>query len=263
MLLLEEALPLIPKPARQVLPPARAVLLGTHGREGRDVFFSFKEGLDPQAPPPPHALTLILGEMGSGKTSLMRLILLQRLLQGRTAVSLDPEGENNRLCAALGGRVIPAGVPDDPETCLVHPLQAENPAEMLLAARFLITALSGEAALSAGAQAALHAAVKRRWERRPGPQSLADLVDALAAVGGPEAAAPLALLTPYARGGLWDGFFDRPQALLTTEIPPGRLVELRPFRPAGGEQGHRPCRPGLVSVSCGHGGGAALGCLYR
>ena len=91
------------------------------------MFFSFKEGLDPEAPPPPHALTLILGEMGSGKTSLMRLILLQRLLQGRTAVSLDPEGENNRLCAALGGRVIPAGVPDDPETCLVHPLQAETP----------------------------------------------------------------------------------------------------------------------------------------
>ena len=55
---------------------------------------------------------------------------------------------------ALGGRVIPAGVPDDPETCLVHPLQADDPAEMLLAARFLITALSGEAALSAGAQAA-------------------------------------------------------------------------------------------------------------
>ena len=31
----------------------------------------------------------------------------------------------------------------------------------------------------------------------------------------------MALLTPYARGGLWDGFFDRPRALLSTEIPPG------------------------------------------
>jgi hypothetical protein len=86
---------------------------------------------------------------------------------------------------------------------------------MLLAARFLITALGGQAALSAGSQAALHAAVKRRWERRPGAMSLANLVDALGTVNEPEAAAPMALLQPYAAGGLWDGFFDRPGALLS------------------------------------------------
>jgi type IV secretory pathway VirB4 component len=179
------------------------------------VYFSFRNGLDPAAPPPPHALTLILGEPGSGKTSLMRLILLQRLLQGRTIVTLDPEGENNRLCKAVGGRVVPAGIPENPQTCLIHPLQADDPAEMLLAARFLIIALSGEAALSADAQAALHAAVKRRWARRPGSMSLANLVDALGTVNEPAAAAPLALLQPYAAGGLWDGFFDRPKALLS------------------------------------------------
>jgi type IV secretory pathway VirB4 component len=221
LLLLEEALPLLPSPARQVMPPGDAVWIGSHAHEGRDVFFSFKEGLDPSQPPPPHALSLVLGEMGSGKTSLMRLILLQRLLQGRTAVSLDPEGENNRLCEALGGTVIPAGVPEDPDTCLLHPLQADEPAEMLLAARFLITALSGEAALSPGAQAALHTAVKHRWERRPGPMTLSALIDALGAVGGPEAAVPMALLAPYASGGLWDGFFDRPKALLAPAFPPG------------------------------------------
>jgi hypothetical protein len=216
VLLLEEALPLLPPPARQVLPSADAVLVGTHAREGRDVYFSFARGLDPAAPPPPHSLTLILGEPGSGKTSLMRLVLLQRLLQGRTVVSLDPEGENNRLCVAAGGRVIPAGVPDDPQTCLIHPLRAESPAEMLLAARFLISALSGERALSAGALGALHAAVKRRWARRPGPLSLSGLVDALGTVNEPGAAAPMALLQPYAAGGLWDGFFDRPKALLSS-----------------------------------------------
>ncbi len=221
ILLLEEATRLMPSPARQVLPPEDAVLLGAHAREGRDVYFSFRYGLDPAAPPPPHALTLILGEPGSGKTSLMRLILLQRLLQGRTVITLDPEGENNRLCHALGGRVIPAGIPDDPETCLLHPLQGESAAEMLLAVRFLMASLTGEDALLPGAQAAIHEAVKRRWERRPGACSLAELVDALASVSSPEAAIPVALLRPYVAGGLWDGFFDRSRALLSPEIPPG------------------------------------------
>jgi len=215
VLLLDEALPLLPTPARRVLPAADSVWIGTHARQGRDVHFSFQCGLDPATPPPPHALTLILGEPGSGKTSLMRLILLQRLLQGRTIVTLDPEGENNRLCKAVGGWVIPAGIPENPQTCLIHPLQADDPAEMLLATRFLIIALSGEAALSADAQAALHAAVKRRWARRPGPMSLADLVDTLGTVNVPATAVPMALLQPYAAGGLWDGFFDRPKALLS------------------------------------------------
>jgi type IV secretory pathway VirB4 component len=159
--------------------------------------------------------------MGAGKTSLLRLILLQRLLQGRAVVSLDPEGENNRLCQALGGRVIPAGPPEDPETCLLHPLAGGEPAEMLLSARFLLSALSGEAALSPGAQAALHEAVRRRWERRPGPMALIDLLETLAALGTAEAAGPVALLRPYARGGLLSGFFDRPKALLSPHLPPG------------------------------------------
>jgi hypothetical protein len=215
VLLLDEILPLLPIPSRRILPASDSVWIGTHARQGRDVHFSFRHGLDPATPPPPHALTLILGEPGSGKTSLMRLILLQRLLQGRVIVTLDPEGENNRLCRAVGGRVIPAGIPEDLQTCLLHPLQADDPAEMLLATRFLIIALSGEAALSADAQAALHAAVKRRWARRPGPMSLTDLVDALGTVNMPASAVPMALLQPYAAGGLWDGFFDRPRALLS------------------------------------------------
>jgi type IV secretory pathway VirB4 component len=220
-LLLEEVVPLLPAPGRTVFPASDAVWLGVHAQDGRDVFFSFTRGLDPSAPPPPHAFSLILGEMGAGKTSLLRLILLQRLLQGRTVVSLDPEGENNRLCQAIGGRVIPAGPPDDSETCLLHPLAGEDPAEMLLSARFLLSALSGEAALSPGAQAALHEAVRRRWERRPGPMALIDLLETLAALGTAEAAGPVALLRPYARSGLLSGFFDRPQALLSPNLPAG------------------------------------------
>jgi len=221
-LFLEETLPLLPSPSRQVMPVEDSIWIGTHARDGRDVHFSFTRGLDPAVPPPPHTTTLILGEPGSGKTSLLRWIMLQRLLQGRTVLSIDPEGENNRLCEAVGGRVVPAGVPGDHETCLIQPLQGESPAELLLAARFLLATLAGETALSPGVQAALHEAVKRRWERRPGSASIAEFVETLGTLNIPEAALPLALLRPFMRGGLFEGFFDRPKALLSPHFPPGQ-----------------------------------------
>lgn len=228
-LFLEETLPLLPAPSRQVLPVEDSVWIGTHARDGRDVHFSFTRGLDPAVPPPPHATTLILGEPGAGKTSLLRWIMLQRLLQGRTVISIDPEGENNKLCEAVGGRVVPAGIPEDKETSLIHPLQGENPAELLLATRFLIAALAGESVLSPGVQAALHEAVKRRWERRSGATSIAEFVETLGTINAPEAAMPLALLRPFMRGGLFEGFFDRPKALLS----PHTFAPLSASFPAG------------------------------
>ena len=221
-LFLEETLPLLPAPSRQVMPVEDSVWIGTHARDGRDIHFSFTKGLDPAVPPPPHATTLILGEPGAGKTSLLRWIMLQRLLQGRTVISIDPEGENNKLCEAVGGRVVPAGIPEDKETCLIHPLQGENPAELLLAVRFLIASLAGESVLSPGVQAALHEAVKRRWDRRPGTMSIAEFVETLGTINVPEAAMPLALLRPFMRGGLFEGFFDRPKALLSPHFPVGQ-----------------------------------------
>ena len=221
LLFLEETLPLMPGPARQVMPVEDSVWIGTHVRDGRDVHFSFSKGFDPSVPPPPHATTLILGEPGAGKTTLLRWIMLQKLLQGRTVISIDPEGENNRLCEAVGGRVIPAGVPADKDTCLMHPLQANDPAEMLLAVRFLVASLAGESVLSPGVQAALHEAVKRRWDRRPGAMSIVDLVETLGTVNAVDSAVPMALLRPYMRGGLWEGFFDRPTALLSPDFPAG------------------------------------------
>jgi hypothetical protein len=218
----EEALPLIPPPTRQVFPAEDSVYIGAHYTEGRDVFFSATAGLDPTLPPPPHAINLILGEMGSGKTTLMRWVMLQRLLQGRTVLSIDPEGENNTLCQAVGGNVVPAGIPPDQETCLLHPLQADNPSDMLLAVRFLMTILAGEAAMTPGVHAALHEAVLTRWERFPGDMSIADLRDALAGVNSPDIAVPLAFLKEYQRGGVNDGFFDRKNALLNTKLEPGQ-----------------------------------------
>jgi hypothetical protein len=127
----------------------------------------------------------------------------------------------------VGGKVVPAGIPEDKETCLIHPLQGENPAELLLAVRFLIASLAGESVLSPGVQAALHEAVKRRWDRRPGAMSIAEFVETLGTINVPEAAMPLALLRPFMRGGLFEGFFDRPKALVVPALPRRSVVELR------------------------------------
>ena len=215
---------LIPLPSRRVMPARDAVWIGLKLNEGRDVHLSYTAGLDPNAPPPPHALTLILGDSGAGKTTLLRLIMLQRLMQGRTILSIDPEGENNKLCEAMGGTVIPAGAPEDPDTCLLHPLQAESPQDMLLAARFLMATLTGQEGMTPGIQAVLHEAVKRRWERTPGNMSIADLVDTLGTLNDPNAANPMSFLRPYMYGGLWDGFFDRPKTLLGTELAAGQWM---------------------------------------
>jgi type IV secretory pathway VirB4 component len=157
--------------------------------------------------------------MGSGKTSLMRSILLQRLLQGRSVVSLDPEGENNRLCLAAGGRVIPAGQPLDPGVCLLHPLQADSAGELLFAVGFLVAALDPGGKLTPIAQAAVHDIVQRFWAANPGERlSLSRLVRDLNLEGSAAAEAVAALLHPFESGGLWDGFFDRPEALLDKEM---------------------------------------------
>ena len=63
---------------------------------------------------------------------------------------------------------------------------------------------------------------ERRWERRPGPMTIAELVETLGTVNAPEAAVPLALLRPFMRGGLFEGFFDRPKALLSPHFPAGQ-----------------------------------------
>ncbi len=213
-LMLEEAVSLASRPERNMRPPANSVYLGSAQRDGRDIYFSPEFGLDPEAGQPPHATTLLLGEMGSGKTSLLRTILLQRLLQGRRIVSLDPEGENNALCESLGGWIIPAGQPSDAEKCLLHPLEGDSAGELLFATRFLYGILSGGEPVPPRTQAALHDIVQSYWRTHPGKTlSLSTLAGNLMQQAD-ESCTAAALLRPFAAGGLWDGFFDRPHPLL-------------------------------------------------
>jgi type IV secretory pathway VirB4 component len=142
-------------------------------------------------------------------------------MQGRPIVTIDPEGENDNLCQAVGGKVIPARMPADPDTCLFHPLQGEDPAEMLRAVRFLVATLSGQNAMTPGMQAVLHEAVQRRWARRPGPMSITDLIETLSLLSMPAANDAVYILKQYAQDGVWGGFFDRPKALLSPNIEPG------------------------------------------
>ncbi len=219
----EDVRSLLPAPGRQVAPPEDAVWLGRHERAGRDVYFSFRHGLDPVAERPTHAVILLLGEQGSGKTTLMRMMLIQRLLQGRSVLSLDPEGENNELVQALGGEVVPVHPPEDPETCILHPLTGESPEDFFAAARFFLAAAMGESFLTPAATAAVHQAVQALVTRYPHRQhfSLGEFRDALALTESPEGRTLAAGLAPYVRGGIWEGFFDRPRALLDPHLPPG------------------------------------------
>ena len=45
---------------------------------------------------------LVLGQLGRGKSALVKCYVLRQLVFGRQALMLDPKGENGALCAAAG-----------------------------------------------------------------------------------------------------------------------------------------------------------------
>jgi len=223
LLFLDEALPLIPKFSCPKPPPDDAVWLGRHVRDGSDVFFSSKVGFTSQ--PLTSAITTLLGQMGQGKTYLMRSILVQRLLMGRTVVSLDPEGENNDLCKALGGTVLPTGIPDDPDTCLMHPIQGVNPTQMLNNLIFVLGVIQGEGAVLPGIENLLGMAIMKLWDEHQGaPIMISELVEKVATLNSPDVETAVNMLQPYARDGINAGYFDRPKALLKPDFEKGSWI---------------------------------------
>jgi hypothetical protein len=224
-----EVLALIPKLSCPKFPAGDAVWIGRHLREGTEVFYSFKYGLTSQ--PIPTSLITILGAPGEGKTYLMRSILMQRLLMGRTVVTIDPEGENNRLCQALGGTVIPANVPEDLNTCLMHPLEgtllpgnAGYPSQVLENLLFVLKVVHGESAITPGIENLLGMAIMKIWEDRREAISFSDLVEKCATISSPDVSIAISLLQPYAQGGINSGYFDRPNALLNPDFEAGTWI---------------------------------------
>ena len=53
-----------------------------------------------------NASLAVVAPAGSGKSYLLKLLLLRHLLLGVEALVLDPEGEYRRLCAAVGGQLV-------------------------------------------------------------------------------------------------------------------------------------------------------------
>jgi hypothetical protein len=225
----QEALALIPRLSCPKFPADDAVWIGRHLRERTEVFYSFKYGLTSQ--PIPTSLITILGGPGEGKTYLMRSILVQRLLMGRTVVTIDPEGENNKFCKALGGTVIPANIPEDPNTCLMHPLtgtlspdNTNYPAQVLENLLFVLKLVHGESPITPGVENLLGMAIMKIWLDRHDVISFSDLVEKCATISSPDVFVAISLLQPYAQGGINSGFFDRPNALLSPDFEAGTWI---------------------------------------
>jgi hypothetical protein len=225
----EEALGMLPRPSCSKMPVDDALWIGKHYNAGHDVFFSYKTGLTTQ--PIPTSLTMILGGVGEGKTCLMRTIMAQRLLMGRTVVSIDPEGENNRLCESLGGTVVPAGIPRDSETCLMHPLSStldvddeRYAAGIFENAKFILKLLHGEGPITAAIENIIGMAIQRLWKNKHGPISFGDLLDTIGTMDSPETGLVIPFIQPYAQGGIYAGYFDRPKTLLKPDFEPGKWI---------------------------------------
>jgi type IV secretory pathway VirB4 component len=65
--------------------------------------------LDPFHPELENANLVILAPAGSGKSFAAKLLFLRSLLAGTHVLTVDPEGEMSRLCAAVGGQRIRLG----------------------------------------------------------------------------------------------------------------------------------------------------------
>src|SRR5215831_9756152 len=54
----------------------------------------------------PHVITgpnmVVVGQLGKGKSSLVKTYVWRQVVFGRKVVMLDPKGENSRLCQAAG-----------------------------------------------------------------------------------------------------------------------------------------------------------------
>lgn len=218
--------PLLPIPEPLSPPRPGAVYLGESERGS--LFFAPESGL--WGVPLPHGSTIILGEMGSRKTTLRRVLAMGRWLWGRAILTLDPKGEDRVLVEALGGRQFRLRPPEEEDRCWMHPFAGlTRPEELFLAVRTFWSAVirspwpaEGDAVLNR-----VLLELRREGRMSSGTLRLRDLAEALAREGArsPVAATMAAMLAPYAEGGVLSGYFDRPRADLDRfEIAPGDWI---------------------------------------
>jgi len=219
--------PLLPVPTPVSPPRPEAVYLGES--EVGAVFFSPTDGI--WGLPLPHGTVVILGEMGSRKTTLRRIIAFGRsLCWGRAVLVLDPKGEDGELTEAVGGRRFRLEPPADPERCWLHPFVGLRTAEAVFhAVRTFWSAVvrapwppEGDAVLN---RVVLALAEEGRLD--DGRLRLKAIAEAFAREGArsPTASTMAAMLAPYAEGGALSGYFDRPAAELDRfEVAPGDWI---------------------------------------
>ena len=206
------------------------IRVGLDHRTGPPVLFDL---FDPGAA---NASLAVVAPAGSGKSYLLKLLLLRHLLLGVEALVLDPEGEYRRLCAAVGGQLVrfavsrgshinPFDLPPvevDDQTGERSDPVAEQAASLGGLLELLL--VGPEGAVSPEERAALDRGILEAYRRKgiePGkPETLdreppllaglhAALRDASAAAGAPKEGAHLAgLLDRYVTGPL-RGLFDR------------------------------------------------------
>jgi hypothetical protein len=67
-------------------------------------------------------------------------------------------------------------------------------------------------------------AIMKIWQDRHDVISFSDLVEKCATISSPDVFIAISLLEPYAQGGINSGFFDRPNALLSTDFDAGTWI---------------------------------------
>jgi hypothetical protein len=202
------------------------VLVGIDRRTGPPVLFDL---FDPGAP---NASLAVVAPAGSGKSYLLKLLLLRHRMLGVEALVLDPEGEYRRLCAAVGGQLVRFSVsrgshlnPFDLPPVEVDDQTGERSdpvAEQTAALGGLLELLlvGPDGAATPEERAALDRAILEAYRTKgiePGkpetldrePPLLADLYAALRDAGTAEGARLAGLLDRYVAGP-FRGLFDRP-----------------------------------------------------
>ena len=102
-------------------------------------------------------------------------------------------------------------------TSVIPPAIFEN-------AKFILKLLHGAAPITATIENIIGMAIQALWQKRHGPISFGDLMDTIGTMDSPVTELVIPFIQPYAEGGIYAGFFDRPTTLLKHDFEPGQWI---------------------------------------